>query len=893
MLDTSQLMLARAAVSGLAVLMLWLSSAVAVRGMLRSSDALPYTSSQGVVDSIALLLNETWRMRQEYSECVVEQLAVCNATLVYRTNAEVARSEEAQRSNQEQRDQGQQTSSACVSARTNAYASVSAWQSAVDVSTFNASVPPQYLPACTSDDQARLSALTGDTSAQRSASMQLAFGYSRESQSTVGLLGNQLVARAAYDTEYLRNRTLGDAELDVSLNISLAEWRRKYGLTLDGVNLNMSEFLACATFGMGACPTGIGATDLVNQAQARLTQQFNIAAGRVDSARLEAQRYINASEAKFREATAAFSFLYDTIQNFPQVGGGNLWNDLFPSGYSFPSISIPIGSSSYPNLPNTPTLDLRNVPTPVEMAALAQPHLESYQQNLDAAYDRAADELDTLVPAIRANITIPLGACGGVPCDYNPPEVDALAVVDQHEQTSEVFEQDITVALDAFDDANAANSNANESTFTPLFSRNISASELARSALNTDWFSPKSYYDAGIEMDEMLAWFSQLWSLFDLVDTILRILETVRILRRFWGRSALNVAPIDVATDADSKARAASSFKVTNPLVQVAAIATHPIVVACVVVFFAGIIGYVAFSFYMIPFTLYRDHCTSRCREPGGVCDGTFLTRNVYSLAYNYATSQGNSLRLQGIDDYEMRRAEVCTAYGERSAQNEQEVRAEYEIIISSHVRAQADVHMMRRCYNTSYLDAQWPLYAADLAQYELVSAALNETACDVHLTNATLDDGAFDCTKLPECELSCDDLVDNDGVDGPAAEELFALSRSAMCTFQHWAHSIVVRNVFVIIIWIFINLGRVILLMGVVRLAWEHLNTGHFAYMGTAKHDGTSTHDPEELADKIHAMLVNMRLIGVGLLLIALTAQALWLIPLNQFSDGLKASMA
>jgi hypothetical protein len=75
--DSTQLVFARVIVSALAVLLLWLSSAAAVRIMLRSSGALPYTSSARVVDSIALLLNETARMRREYVECVVEQLEIC------------------------------------------------------------------------------------------------------------------------------------------------------------------------------------------------------------------------------------------------------------------------------------------------------------------------------------------------------------------------------------------------------------------------------------------------------------------------------------------------------------------------------------------------------------------------------------------------------------------------------------------------------------------------------------------------------------------------------------------------------------------------------------------------------------------------------------------------
>ena len=80
-MDSSQLCLARGAVSGLAVMLLWMSSAFAVRGMLKESGVVPYTPPSGVVDAIERFINETRRMRNEYSECIREELQVRRAPL--------------------------------------------------------------------------------------------------------------------------------------------------------------------------------------------------------------------------------------------------------------------------------------------------------------------------------------------------------------------------------------------------------------------------------------------------------------------------------------------------------------------------------------------------------------------------------------------------------------------------------------------------------------------------------------------------------------------------------------------------------------------------------------------------------------------------------------------
>ena len=68
-----------------------------------------------------------------------------------------------------------------------------------------------------------------------------------------------------------------------------------------------------------------------------------------------------------------------------------------------------------------------------------------------------------------------------------------------------------------------------------------------------------------------------------------------------------------------------------------------------------------------------------------------------------------------------------------------------------SHVRMQADVALMSRCYDLQYLDAQFtatPVLDAQGVAYPLLSATLREPACQEHISNSTLEDGVFEAAR-------------------------------------------------------------------------------------------------------------------------------------------------
>jgi len=191
-------------------------------------------------------------------------------------------------------------------------------------------------------------------------------------------------------------------------------------------------------------------------------------------------------------------------------------------------------------------------------------------------------------------------------------------------------------------------------------------------------------------------------------------------------------------------------------------------------------------------------------------------------------------------------------AAGTVSAQRRRRARCtRMDVIVNSHVETQRQVRLMRRCFDVGYLDDAFsaaPVDGPNGLPYPPLSTSLAEPSCDVELRNVTLEDGVFDCTILPECDLSCDDLADKNGDD---MSDLPLYARSAICTAQWWGHALVLRTMFALIIWVFLNIFRLVFIAGVVRVCWDWLNTGQFSYLATCNPDGSHTYSEEELAER------------------------------------------
>ena len=332
---------------------------------------------------------------------------------------------------------------------------------------------------------------------------------------------------------------------------------------------------------------------------------------------------------------------------------------------------------------------------------------------------------------------------------------------------------------------------------------------------------------------------------------------------------------------------------------------TSPMLIAVYWVAVLSVVGFLAAGAYIPLFRMYSDGCAQSQIVADDLVDGgvevatgggTPLARNTYSVAFNYATSQGNRDRLDGLERMEAERADACGRNYERSTSAQRDQQQTLSATVSFHERTVVDVELMRKCYNQAVLDASWddpiegpPKDKNGVAYEKVFSArALGNAQCDEKLSNSTLEDAEFDCDALDDrnqkdervvCYIRCDDFADDQGRDNTPLKDWAIFT---VCQVEYFAHGNLVKLALAIVVYAFVNAGRVLLVKGINRCLWSCLSAGLYAFIGTADVDGHPTFEEPDLADKIEAMLRFMRVKGLIMVAVAAGIQAVWVVAFS-----------
>ena len=648
--------------------------------------------------------------------------------------------------------------------------------------------------------------------------------------------------------------------------------------------------------GTPECPGG-SVRDAADAARQRLVNQYVLAAGKAGEAATTMQNAYNDASGKLSSLAGQVGQITDWF-DYNGADIGYTFPQAFP-GMSF-DFSLNPPSCNGCVLPSTPDIPIGDGFDAIGEQSRAV--LDQFQSQLDLATGNANFD------ASYAQSQLDGISFGGYtpdlyPDDYNPPPIDWTGeeTVDPHKEKSDQFEEDAAISLDQLDAIEADDdANRNATSWGPLFG-NVSATELVETVKDRAWFAYKDLKDASFTPDWLMGPIRNIGLLIEYLDVAYRLVKSFLILNRFWGRSALSVYPIDVTTDAESRSRAAR--RAAGGARGFALLLTHPATLLSFILLATYVGGAVTYAVYAPIYNAYRNECTRFVDgRPAGT--GTVLAENSYSLAHNYASAPGNKLRLEGLDQFETMREADCARYGEGSRIEEERTYQQMDILVRSHTRNRADVLLMRECYDLAYLDNQFNTHPSGINDpsgdpYPVPSASVNEAACDIPLTNTTLENGVFDCAVLPDCELPCDELADCTESAEPGGEpycednsELYAYVRTGACTAQYWFHANVLSTTFSIGIWFFLGMFRVIFLMGLFRVCWQFLNTGYFIFIGTTRADGSATYEKEDLADKVYDLLKRMRLVGALYMLLACLLQVPWVLMLLYFTNTISMSV-
>ena len=228
----------------------------------------------------------------------------------------------------------------------------------------------------------------------------------------------------------------------------------------------------------------------------------------------------------------------------------------------------------------------------------------------------------------------------------------------------------------------------------------------------------------------------------------------------------------------------------------------------------------------------------------GSVSNGTFLTQNLFSVAYNFASHDGNEATFAGIKEYDLRRAEVCAEYGGDSGEALRKDSVVLESLKQAQGRSVAAMELYKVCVDVGVLD---PLvksaceseggYACPMnelvtpsVKFDVPGNYIMEAACETAMDDWVLEDAVYDCDALPTCDLKC---------GGPDREVLEAATEECGCMVEWGAHSIWIHWLLSFVIYVLVNLSRMALVKGVAKVLWDRLHSGLFTFKGTAKRDG------------------------------------------------------
>ena len=358
----------------------------------------------------------------------------------------------------------------------------------------------------------------------------------------------------------------------------------------------------------------------------------------------------------------------------------------------------------------------------------------------------------------------------------------------------------------------------------------------------------ESFHRPKLNFEYLIFELSSIVNVLYLGDYIFRAYLTLKLCYKYWNVSSIKVPEIDIRKNKE----------ITNPFTMSKGrilffLVTHPMV--------GGILAFaVAFLTISVITSIYSPifrHYASECIPEDG--QGTFLGRNLYTTAYNFASRDGSSLLRKKLDDFDIKSIESCSSEHSSSVFMYSEDLAKLESHRNTLVRLNADMILMDDCLDKDLIqnlfqnaccgEIGYGQCSNQTEKYENIHELkcpldeqknplnhtgyyLSKRSCDIYdrQDEWVLQDAIFNCQALPSCDVTC---------DGPQKQKLRQVTRECSCMFEWFIHSLCLRMILSFLIFGLMNGSRVIFVDGLARVLWRRLHPGTFSVWATCDSDG------------------------------------------------------
>jgi hypothetical protein len=383
-------------------------------------------------------------------------------------------------------------------------------------------------------------------------------------------------------------------------------------------------------------------------------------------------------------------------------------------------------------------------------------------------------------------------------------------------------------------------------------------------------------------------WFLQLANFSDgllYLDYIFRCYVSIRLLVRYWFATALAMPIIDLRVDKET----INPFRM-HPARIVVSFVTSP---QGMFLIFLSISTWILGMMAVLYVPMLQSY-TSGCVRFDG--NGTFISKNLYSVGYNYAYQDGSGLLVKGMEAFDLKLGDTCNSRYTASANIQNTMKSNMSTYANFHREVSVSMMLAQRCIDADRLDSAFTEACCGIITYPDCAVGISPTnniSCPMDDRRAIFSipipyalpgaysreiclnvlpmkrrcdaselESQFVLTKFPGIALadpSCfahtngSELVINDAVfhcdelktcnvtcPGPHKGFLNAIIERCGCTFEWYLHAKWLGGAFAFLIYTFMNIARVSFFSGVTRLLWKQIYPDRFTVMATCDSKGS-----------------------------------------------------
>lgn len=884
----------RMIICGIAVVLLWCTSLSIAVLIVQNFIAAP--SYRDIYDTCEYAYDVSVDEKEAYHSCTDRQLSQCNFDFGRAYGNEEERVTEAFNANKATLETAAEIASTCTATYTNVVTSINLWNNRF---TMN------YTTVCTEDELQATRNMVGDKSALRTASFALADNFATTSTNRAHRLGSYASARADYDVQYIGNKTSG-LHMDVDFmihDVSLPQLQM-VNLSFVEMDLMVDELVACVSLDNSTkCKYGVGAVDLYADLSVNVDIWVDNVLAQMTDLTVRIQAFDNAVDAAFADLGVFYNAAITTwhkcmaIQNsIPDFGslGFDLWDpQIFPIETFFAgtfggladipaALSLPSAAALFDPVKNAVSLAHLNV---------SVGSMKTF--NVGTAWMRGLE--------------LGLGNISFVPDDYDPPVYSGMYPqqnistdedVQKQEKEADEFRAKTAVTLQAYDELDQTG-DKDRVFFRPFNLSQMDASRyLSGYSFTMESLSSTDY--------DVKLWVVQLGSIggwLVIFDYIWRAFMTCRLIFKYWNKSALNLPTADIRKD-----RKKFNFRTMGKRRMVLAVITSPIFFGMLAIFFLAMLIAIISAAYVPIYNQYVAACVEHTQND------TFITANLYSIAYNYASEDGNTNAYQGIDNYNVMYTDHCSTYSSSTQQQQNSDTLFFESQVLMQTQNVESLDLLNKCIDVVAMDYYYkqaccglegydlctgtedpkyngtcPMNTATGKPYGLVSSYLSVDECSDDFSTMSLQDGIFRCDNLPTCTLTC---------EGPNKQLLDSVTKQCGCMMEWGFHSGFFQITIAIIVFALLNAARTLFMRGIMILNWKKMTPNLFEYTANCRRNGKFVEPTYRQKDVPYSQLLReeldrkmkrFELMGYVLLLAAAIINVPWVIFLSLASEDIE----